>query len=90
MYGDGWFFSGFDRIHEDQTDWCMEKLNERKVPAMAFFHMPPAEFKEAYEKMKLGDHTVIYEHGSIGERMSISEYRTDHLIFLKKRWITAG
>lgn len=24
MYGDGWFFSGFDRIHEDQTDWCME------------------------------------------------------------------
>ncbi len=45
MYGGGWFFSGFDRIHEDQTDWCMEKLNERKVPAMAFFHMPPAEFK---------------------------------------------
>lgn len=68
MYGDGWFFSGFDRIHEDQTDWCMEKLNERKVPAMAFFHMPPAEFKEAYEKMKLGDHSVIYEHGSIGEK----------------------
>ena len=51
MYGDGWFFSGFDCIHEDQTDWCMQKLNERKVPAMAFFHMPPAEFKEAYEKM---------------------------------------
>ena len=48
--------------------WCMEKLNERKVPAMAFFHMPPAEFKEAYEKMKLGDHSVIYEHGSIGEK----------------------
>lgn len=90
MYGDGWFFSGFDRIHEDQTDWCMEKLNERKVPAMAFFHMPPAEFKEAYEKMKLGDHTVIYEHGSIGEK---NEYfgisnRPPH--FLKKRWITAG
>ena len=68
VYGDGWFFSGFDCIHEDQTDWCMEKLNERKVPAMAFFHMPPAEFKEAYEKMKLGNHTVIYEHGSIGEK----------------------
>ena len=68
MYGDGWFFSGFDCIHEDQTDWCMEKLSERKVPAMAFFHMPPAEFKEAYEKMKLGDHSVSYEHGSIGEK----------------------
>ena len=36
--------------------------------AMAFFHMPPAEFKEAYEKMKLGDHSVVYEHGSIGEK----------------------
>lgn len=69
MYGDGWFFSGFDCIHEDQTDWCMEKLNERKVPAMAFFHMPPAEFKEAYEKMKLGDHSVSYEHGSIGDQL---------------------
>jgi hypothetical protein len=68
MYGDGWFFSGFDCIHEDQADWCMQKLNERKVPAMAFFHMPPAEFKKAYEKMKLGDHSVIYEHGSIGEK----------------------
>ena len=68
MYGDGWFFSGFDRIHEDQTDWCMEKLNERKVPAMAFFHMPPAEFKEAYERMKLGDNNVIYKHGSVGEK----------------------
>ena len=68
MYGNGWFFSGFDCIHEDQTDWCMEKLIERKVPAMAFFHMPPAEFKEAYEKMKLGDHSVIYEHGSVGEK----------------------
>ena len=35
---------------------------------MAFFHMPPAEFKEAYKKMKLGDHSVSYEHGSIGEK----------------------
>ena len=26
--------------------------------------VPPAEFKEAYEKMKLGDHSVVYEHGS--------------------------
>lgn len=68
MYGEGWFYGGFDCIHEDQTVWCMEKLNERKVPAMAFFHMPPAEFKEAYEKMKLGDHSVVYEHGSIREK----------------------
>ena len=61
----------------------MEKLNERKVPAMAFFHMPPAEFKETYEKMKLGDHSVIYEHGSIGEKDEYFEYRINRHIFSK-------
>lgn len=83
MYGDGgWFFSGFDCIHEDQVDWCMERLDKLKqvnphIKAMAFFHMPPREFKEAYEKMKLGDKSVIYEHGSIAEKdeyFGISKY----------------
>ena len=74
MYGEGgWFFSGFDRIHEDQVDWCTNRLNALKqeypnIKAMAFFHMPPREFKEAYEKMKLGDENVIYRHGSIAEK----------------------
>ncbi len=74
MYGDsGWFYGGFDRIHEDQTEWCMHRLEEMKqenpdIQAMAFFHMPPAEFKEAYEKMKLGDRSVEYRHGSIMEK----------------------
>ena len=54
MYGDGWFFSGFDCIHEDQTEWCMNRLSKLKkinpdIKAMAFFHMPVREFKEAYE-----------------------------------------
>ena len=30
MYGDGWFFSGFDCIHEDQTEWCMNRLSKLK------------------------------------------------------------
>lgn len=74
MYGKGgWFFSGFDRIHNDQVDWCMQRLNALKreypgIKAMAFFHMPLREFKEAYEKMKLGDKNVIYRHGSIAEK----------------------
>lgn len=74
MYGEGgWFFSGFDRIHDDQVDWCMQRLNALKqespdIKAMAFFHMPLREFKEAYEKMKLGDRDVIYRHGSIAEK----------------------
>ncbi|MGN0319129.1 MAG: metallophosphoesterase [Lachnospira sp.] len=83
MYGDGgWFYSGFDCIHDDQVEWCMERLNELKQEypdrkAMAFFHMPLREFREAYEKMKLGDKSVIYQHGSIGEKdehFGISKY----------------
>ena len=51
----------------------MERLDALKrddpdVKAMAFFHMPLREFKEAYEKMKLGDRTVLYRHGSIAEK----------------------
>lgn len=73
MYGEGgWFYSGFDCIHEDQVDWCMDKLSKLKkensdVRAMAFFHIPVNEFKEAYEKMKMGDKAVVYKHGNIGE-----------------------
>lgn len=85
MYGEGgWFFSGFDRIHDDQVDWCMDRLNALKqeypdIKSMAFFHMPLCEFKEAYEKMKLGDKTVIYRHGSIaekGEYFGISKFKS--------------
>ena len=85
MYGEGgWFFSGFDRIHDDQVDWCTQRLNALKreypdIKAMAFFHMPLREFKEAYEKMKLGDKNVLYRHGSIaekGEYFGISKFKS--------------
>ena len=85
MYGEGgWFFSGFDRVHDDQVDWCTQRLNALKqeypdIKAMAFFHMPLPEFKEAYEKMKLGDGNVIYRHGSIGEKgeyFGISKFKS--------------
>lgn len=85
MYGEGgWFFSGFDRIHDDQVDWCMDRLNTLKqeypdIKSMAFFHMPLCEFKEAYEKMKPGDKSVIYRHGSIaekGEYFGISKFKS--------------
>ena len=83
MYREGgWFYSGFDCIKEDQVDWCMERLTALKkqdpdIKAMAFFHMPLREFKEAYEKMKLGDKSVLYRHGSVGEKneyFGISKY----------------
>ena len=49
MYGEGcWFYSGFDRIHDDQVDWCMERLKQLQqkntdIKAMAFFQLndPP-------------------------------------------------
>lgn len=44
------------------------EIEREKSTGYGIFHMPPAEFKEAYEKMKLGDHSVSYEHGSIGEK----------------------
>lgn len=45
-------------------------MNKRRQAKklMAFFHMPLREFKEAYEKMKLGDKSVVYCHGSIAEK----------------------
>ena len=72
MYTTRWFFDGFDRIHPDQTDWCMKRLTKYKeenpqVEALAFFHMPLAEFKEAYTKMKSGDSSVCYHFGTIAE-----------------------
>ena len=50
------------------TDWNFRILQITDLQAMAFFHMPLREFKEAYEKMKLGDRAVVYRHGSIGEK----------------------
>ena len=72
MYGKGWFFSGFDCIHKDQIDWCMNALShlqqeKEDLKALTFFHMPLLEYKVAYEKMKLGDKSVVYNFGSIAE-----------------------
>lgn len=72
MYGKGWFFSGFDCIHQDQTSWCTAELTKMQLQnntlsAAAFFHMPLAEYKIAYEQMKLGDRSVVYNFGSIAE-----------------------
>ena len=85
MYGKGWLFSGFDRIHADQTKWCMDRLEWLKeynpdMKAMAFFHMPLKEYKIAYEKMKLGDTSVQFHFGGISEKedyFGISRYKED-------------
>ena len=103
MYRDGWFYSGFDCVHADQSHWCMQEIikaaaegakaaeegakaaeedadGASDLQAFIFLHMPPKEFREAYEKMKLGDESVRYHFGSIGERdeyFGISRYEGD-------------
>lgn len=82
MYRDGWFYSGFDCIRSEQSDWAIEQVSlvKAKQGAMAFFHMPLPEFKEAYRKMKLGDKQVIYQFGCIGEKndyFGITKYDSD-------------
>lgn len=39
-----------------------------KVNSLAFFHIPPKEFREAWEKFYRGDTSVIYHHGFVGEK----------------------
>lgn len=98
MYGDGWFFSGFDCIHADQTQWCMEALEglQRQNPdlsALCFFHIPLAEYKQAYEKMRLGDKSVTYHFGTIGEPndyFGISKYPCDFFDRAKESGIIKG
>ena len=37
MYGDGWFFSGFDRIHEDQRTGAGKTEREKSACQWHFF-----------------------------------------------------
>lgn len=67
------FFSGFDVIHDDQIDWYKRTVREQSgdgkvLPSLAFFHIPPKEFKEAWEKCYRGDKSVTYHHGFVLEK----------------------
>lgn len=68
------FFSGFDTIHQDQIDWYKEEINsfatDRAIPqSLAFFHIPPKEFKEGWDKCVLGKFDeVTYHSGFVQEK----------------------
>ena len=71
------FFSGFDTIHADQIEWYKNTIKtigaeyDKKpedVRSLAFFHIPPKEFREAWEKFYRGDKDVIYHHGFVNEK----------------------
>ncbi len=42
-------FGEYDYIHESQIQYLLDGVNERKVPASVFFHMPSPDFEKAYE-----------------------------------------
>ena len=68
------FYSGFDNIHDDQIDWYKQEILKISkggslVPSLAFFHIPPNEFKEAWKKYTRngGDSEVKWFLGEVGE-----------------------
>lgn len=73
MYCGKGFFSGFDVIHDDQIDWYEDEVRRQSaggelLPSMAFFHIPPKEFKEGWEKCYRGEPDAEYYSGFVGEK----------------------
>lgn len=70
----GWnFFTGFDTIHDDQIEWYKRTVEDmskdgKLANSLAFFHIPPKEFKEAWDKCRLGSDEVKYHHGFVQEK----------------------
>ncbi len=71
------FFNGFDTIHDDQIEWYKKSITDvakkygktpDEVKSLAFYHIPPKEFREAWEKFYRGDKSVVYHVGFIDEK----------------------
>lgn len=67
------FFSGFDVIHDDQIEWYKRTVEKHSAagvaPSLAFFHIPPKEFKDAWEKCYRGNtDEVTYHLGFVQEK----------------------
>lgn len=73
MYLSKTFFSGFDVIHDDQIDWYKRTVlglgeNGKPSNSLAFFHIPPKEFKEGWEKCYNGSGEATYHLGFVQEK----------------------
>lgn len=67
------FFSGFDTIHDDQIEWYKNTINRisngsNPVNSLAFFHIPPKEFKEGWDKCYIGSKEAEYHLGFVQEK----------------------
>lgn len=67
------FFSGFDVIHDDQIEWYKNTIKELSkdgeiARSIAFFHIPPKEFKDGWTKCYNGCKDVKYVNGFVQEK----------------------
>lgn len=67
------FFSGFDVIHDDQIEWYKKEIKALSkdgevAKSLAFFHIPPKEFKEGWEKCYRGSDEATYHCGFVQEK----------------------
>lgn len=67
------FFSGFDVIHDDQIEWYKRTINALSkdgeiARSLAFFHIPPKEFKEGWEKCYNCTGEATYHLGFVQEK----------------------
>ncbi len=72
-YDGGTYLAGFDTIHDDQIEWYKRTVLKESpegtvAPSLAFFHIPPKEFKEGWDKCWRGDKDVTYHFGFVGEK----------------------
>ena len=73
------FFSGFDVISDEQIAWYKKTVNSYAknglLPdSLAFFHIPPKEFRDAWEKCYRGDKEVTYHLGFMQEKDNYCGY----------------
>lgn len=72
MYLNKSFFSTFDNVHDDQIEWYKREITKlsdgKKLQSLAFMHMPPVEYRDAWAKLKMGKtDEVTYHCGTIAE-----------------------
>ena len=89
------FFSGFDVIHDDQIDWYEKTVRENSpegklLPSLAFFHIPPKEFKEGWEKCYRGDPEAKYYLGFVGEKDNYFGYPKTKEGYFFRRMVKFG
>lgn len=71
----------YDYIKENQINWLLDGINERKVKTSVFFHMPTPEFKNAYDNGEAyGDFpfAYIYPLDSIEENKLFDDMTADN------------